>query len=197
MVCSSCGNPVEGTFCSRCGVQVQAAPPMYPPMIMVPRVQQHLQTLGIMWCVFAVYRAAMGLIGAMFLFGLSRPGFLSNFGAPGGFPFGHNSALMGSLAGFVAVMSLIFAALAGLVGFALINRKPWGRTLAIVIAIFELDQDPVRHGARHLHPVGARPVRLGRGIRRHRRPHLTPALHDNHGCKSTVADRNGCTKDHP
>jgi hypothetical protein len=145
MVCPSCGNPVEGTFCSRCGVQVQPAPPVYsapPPMAYLPRVQQHLQTLSILWYVFGVYRAATGLIGAMFLFGMSRPGFLGNFGAPGDFPFGTHAAWMSGLAGFVAVISLVFAALSFTVGFALMNRKPWGRTLAIVVAILELIKIP-------------------------------------------------------
>jgi hypothetical protein len=146
MQCPSCGNPVEGVFCSRCGAPVQAAPPpAYPPvaypMPIIPRVQQHLQTLGIMWCVFGVYRAAAGLFGAMFLFGMSRPGFLGNFGNPG-FPFGDHMPWMAGLAGFVAIISLVFAALSFLVGFSLMNRKPWGRTLAIVISIFELIKIP-------------------------------------------------------
>jgi len=142
MVCPSCGNPVEGTFCSRCGAQVQAAPPIYAPMVVVPRVQQHLQTLGIMWCVFGVYRAAMGLVGALFLFGMSRPGFFNNFGVPGTFPFGDHMPWMSGLAGFVAVISLVFGALSFLVGFALMNRKPWGRTLAIIVGILELIKIP-------------------------------------------------------
>jgi hypothetical protein len=145
MQCASCGNPVEGTFCSRCGVQVQAAPPVYsapPPMVYVPRVQQHLQTLGILWCVYGVYRAVSGIVGALFLFGMSRPGFFGNFGASGDFPMGFHAPFMTGLAGFVAVISLVFAALSFLVGFSLLNRKPWGRTLAIVVAILQLIKIP-------------------------------------------------------
>lgn len=153
MQCASCGNPVEGAFCSRCGAQVQVAPPAayppaayppaaYPPMPLIPRVQQHLQTLGILWCVFGVYRAAAGLMGAMFLFGMSKPGFLGNFGAPGDFPFADHMPWMAGLAGFVAIISLVFSALSFLVGFSLMNRKPWARTLAIVVSIFELIKIP-------------------------------------------------------
>ena len=142
MVCATCGNAVQDTFCSRCGVQVQAAPPMYAAQPMyVPRVQQHLQTLGIMWCVYGVYRALTGIIGAMFLFGMSRPGFLGSFGARGNFPM-IPAAWMGAMASFVAVISLIYAALSFAVGFALMNRKPWGRTLAIVAAILQLIKIP-------------------------------------------------------
>jgi hypothetical protein len=113
-----------------------AAPPMY-----VPRVQQHVQTLGIMWCVFGAYRVLTGIIGAMFLFGMSRPGFLGSFGGHGDFPM-IPAAWMGAVASLVVVISLIFAALSFAVGFALMNRKPWGRTLAIVAAILQLIKIP-------------------------------------------------------
>jgi hypothetical protein len=150
MFCQQCGNSVEGAFCSRCGAAVQAAPvqaapvppPIYgiPPMY-VPRVPQHIHTLGIMWCVYGGYRAIGGVFGALFLAGLSAHRF-GPFNGPNIFPFMHNAPWMAGLAGFVAMMSLVFAALAFAVGFALINRKPWGRTLAIIIAILQLIKIP-------------------------------------------------------
>jgi len=74
MVCQACGTQVaEGVpFCSKCGAQVTPAQPVYaayaqPPMPMyMSRVQRHLQTLGILWCVFGVYRVIGGLIGMFF-----------------------------------------------------------------------------------------------------------------------------------
>jgi hypothetical protein len=145
MICQSCGNPVEGTFCSRCGAQVLAAAPLYsapPPILYVPRVQQHVQTLGILWCVFGVYRAATGIFGAMFLFGMSRPGFFGDLGSRGDLPMWFHAPWMSGLASFVAVVTLVYAALSFAVGFSLLNRKPWGRTLAIVAAILQLIKIP-------------------------------------------------------
>ncbi len=43
----------------------------------------------------------------------------------------------------VAVMTVIGAGLALLVGFSLLNRKPWGRTLAIVVGILALFKFPM------------------------------------------------------
>ena len=147
MVCQACGSPVEGTFCSRCGAQVvaspvYAAPSPYPyAVIAEQRVQRHIQTLGILWCVYGAYRAVIGIIGALFLAGISSGGFIGAWGQPRVFPF-MNAPWMAGLAGFIAVITLIFAALSFLVGFALLNRKPWGRILAIVVAILQLIKIP-------------------------------------------------------
>ena len=85
MVCQSCGCPVEGAFCSKCGAPLPPpAPPVYgapQPIMVAPRVQGHVQMLGIFWCVFGIYRAASGIIAALFLMGISTPGF---FGGSGG-----------------------------------------------------------------------------------------------------------------
>jgi hypothetical protein len=43
----------------------------------------------------------------------------------------------------VLVMTIGGAALAFLTGFALLNRKPWGRTLAIVAAVLSLIKIPI------------------------------------------------------
>src|ERR1700704_1337093 len=94
MVCQACGAPMtaEVHFCPRCGAQVMAAPPAYaaypypPPLLApIPRVQRHLQTLGILWCVFGVYRVVSGLIGMFFLRAVSMRGF------GGDWPFGGHS----------------------------------------------------------------------------------------------------------
>lgn len=93
MVCPTCGNPVgsESKFCQRCGAAITAAPagtgpgagpgqPVYaamppagagpvgawPQMMVVPRVQRHLQTLAYLWLGFAVFRFVSGLMGAFF-----------------------------------------------------------------------------------------------------------------------------------
>ena len=156
MVCQACGAAIteEVRFCPKCGAQITAAPPvygayppptpapMYAPMYApAPRVQRNLQTLGILWCVFGVYRIMAGLIG-MFFF---RAMFMHRFG--GEWPFGHYGGSfgpqwMGAMLPFIAFVTVVAAALALLVGWSLLTRRPWGRTLAIIVAILSLLKFP-------------------------------------------------------
>ena len=104
----------------------------------MPRVQRNLQTLGILWCAFGAYRVIGGLIGMFFLRAVS----IGAFGD--GWPFGgHSGAAFGptwmsALLPFIAVYTAITAALALLVGYSLLTRRSWGRTLAIVVGILTL-----------------------------------------------------------
>jgi hypothetical protein len=158
MVCQACGSQVgEGVhFCSKCGAQVVSSQPAYsqppnstqpaysgyaqPPMpLLVTRVQRHLQTLGILWCVFAAYRIIGGVIGMFFL----RMFTLRGFGG-GDWPFSDRyhsmfgPSWLGSLMPVIAVYTVVMAALALLVGYSLLTRRPWGRTLAVVVGIMTL-----------------------------------------------------------
>ena len=166
MVCQSCGySAAEGAFCSRCGARVQAAPSSATPNpnqnpvpaygvpqpipyqpVYLPRVERHVQTLGILWCVYGAYRALGGIISAGVLMGLSIPGFLGTWG--GGMhgnpmPFMPHFPFLGVLGVLIAVATFVFAGLSFFVGFGLLNRKPWGRVLAMVVAILQLIKIPV------------------------------------------------------
>jgi len=149
MVCQACGaSVVEGSlFCSSCGAGVPAAPPVYaappvqrPVMMPVSRVQRHLQTLGILWCVFGAYRVIGGLMGMFVL----RVITLRNFN--GGWPFSDHAGggfgpapgWLAALFPFIAVATAVMAGLAVLVGYSLLTRQPWGRMLAIVVGILTL-----------------------------------------------------------
>lgn len=147
MVCQACGAAVvQGVaFCSQCGTQVLAPPAAYagypppmPPMYLPStRVQRHMQTLGILWCVFGGYRVLVGLIGMFFLKAMALRGFGdSRWGYGDGGPFG--SHFMAALVPFIAVYTAVVVALAFFVGFSLLTRKPWGRTLAIVAGCLSL-----------------------------------------------------------
>jgi hypothetical protein len=107
----------------------------------VPRVQGHLKTLGILWCIYGGYRVLLGLGASLFLMGLSRGGFFERFSPDHNFPFAM-MPMMGGLATFVFIVSIISAALAFITGYALLNRKSWGRTLAIVAAVLSLIKIP-------------------------------------------------------
>lgn len=156
MVCPACGAAITGDvrFCARCGGKVNelpvSAPPLYggppPQMPMVApgaglRVQRNLQTMGILWCVYAGYRVVSGLVGMFFLrtFAMGHMGgfpFGGDFG--GGWPMG-----MAGLVPFIGVMAVIASVLAAAVGYSLLTRQPWGRVLAIIAAILALVKFPL------------------------------------------------------
>jgi ABC-type glycerol-3-phosphate transport system permease component len=104
----------------------------------MPRVQRNLQMLGILWCAFGAYRVISGLIDRFFLRAASSGGF-GGFGGYG-WPLGRHmgSTWMASLLPFIAVYTVITAALALLVGYSLLTRRPWGRVLAIAVGILTL-----------------------------------------------------------
>jgi len=162
MVCPACGSAVPAgvRYCARCGAPMTAThaeathnpytvqPPIighYPPgvgpaiehALRATRVQRNLQTLGILWFVFGAYRILGGLIGIIFIKAITLHSLSSNW--PFGDNFGHNSPpWLLALVPVIAVVTIASTILAFLVGFALLNRKPWGRTLAIVAAILAL-----------------------------------------------------------
>ena len=149
MVCQACGTPIaEGVhFCSKCGAQVGMLQPMYaqPPMpIYLPRVHRHLQPLGILWCVVGVYRVVTGLIGMIFFRAVTTHNFGNDAWMFGGRFHGALPPMwMAGLWPLIAVATIFTAALALVAGYGLLNRAPWGRTVAIIAAIFALIKFPI------------------------------------------------------
>jgi hypothetical protein len=150
MVCQACGIQIgEGVhFCPKCGVQVTAAQPIYraypPPVPMyIPRVQRNLQTLGILWCVLGVYRVVTGLVGMIFLRAFTTHNFGDDAWIFGGRWHGPFPPMwFAGLWPIVAVATIFTAALALIAGYGLLQRRPWGRVLAIVAAILALLKFP-------------------------------------------------------
>jgi hypothetical protein len=149
MVCQACGTPIaEGVhFCSKCGAQIAMAQPMYaqPPMAMfLPRVQRNLQTLGILWCVLGVYRVISGLIGIIFLRAFTTHNFGNDAWMFGGrFHGAFPPMWMAGLWPVIAVTTIFAAVLALAAGYGLLNRRPWGRIVAIIAAILALIKFPL------------------------------------------------------
>jgi len=146
MACLKCGceQGMEAQFCRQCGapLAVPAGAPgymqgsPYPPHYAMPstRVQQHLQPLGIMWCIFGVYRLVAVIIGGLFLHTLVQRGL-------GGMP-PVAFHMMRAFAPVFVMMTIAMSSAAILTGYALLTRKPWGRVLGIVFGIFALLKIP-------------------------------------------------------
>jgi hypothetical protein len=96
--------------------------------------------MGVLWCVFALYRLVEGLIGLYFLraaTGHSRLNDSWPFGSPFVAPW------TAALLPVVAVILSVSVLLSLLVGYALLSRRPWGRVLAIAVAILSLLKFPL------------------------------------------------------
>jgi hypothetical protein len=113
-------------------------------LVYLPRVQRHLQTLGILWCVLGVYRVVTGLIGIIFLRAFTTHNFGDDAWMFGGRFHGHFPPMwFGGLWPLIAVATVFTAALALVAGYGLLNRRPWGRTMAIIAAILALLKFPI------------------------------------------------------
>ena len=149
MYCSQCGQAVGAQpHCPNCGAPTGVAG-MTPPAVPGPaptgyprttplaysRVARHVQTLAILWIVFAVYSVLAWLMVLPFLH--------MAFGG-GGWMRGSDAWMMspfhpgGWILHFIAIAVFARAILALAVGFALLTRQPWGRIFAIVIAVLTL-----------------------------------------------------------
>lgn len=104
-------------------------------------MQRHLQTLGTLWCVYGVYRILAGLVG-MFFFRAFVGRHYGWWGGPWG-DFGRHGMPWMGLLPVIATVAVLAAALAMFAGWSLLNRKPYGRTLAIVLAILALFKFPI------------------------------------------------------
>jgi hypothetical protein len=104
------------------------------------RVESHIQTLGILWCVYAGYRILRGLFALAIVHTV-----ITNFGGWGeGWPGGDfHAAWLTPLLPILGILTVIWSGLAAFTGYSLLTRRPWGRTLAIVVAILTLIKIPV------------------------------------------------------
>jgi hypothetical protein len=112
--------------------------------IYLPRVQRNLQTLGILWCVLGAYRVVAGLIGMIFFRAFATHNFGNDAWMFGGrFHGGFPTMWMAGLWPVIAVATIFGAALAVVAGYGLLNRRPWGRIVAIIAAVLALIKFPI------------------------------------------------------
>ena len=122
-VCPKCGNPVQG------GV---SAPAMYAPP-QRSRVARHVQTLGILWIIVGAFWLIPAIV--MMVLGSVAHAFI---------PFGNAvaRALGPAFLHLLGFGFLFVAAAAFMAGWGLMQRRPWARTLTIVLGILALLHPP-------------------------------------------------------
>ena len=105
------------------------------------RLQRNLQTLGILWLVYAGLRFLTGFMGLAFMrsFGMMH--------GLGGWRHGHSFPMMGPpwfgvWMPFVGTTILVSTAFALIVGYGLLQRRPWGRILGIIAGVLGLFHFP-------------------------------------------------------
>jgi hypothetical protein len=136
MFCDGCGAVVQAgqAFCNKCGKQIVG---VIPARVQVQgRVQRHLQLLGILWLAMG----ALNVVGGAVLLVLGNTFFphLHDLGAPSNLPTGFLSTLMSTL----GILVLAKSAFAFLAGWGLMQREPWARIVALVLAFISLFNVP-------------------------------------------------------
>jgi hypothetical protein len=103
---------------------------------MIPRVRRHIQTLGILWCVYA----GLKLIGIAFGAAILRA--MTAHKWENGYPFHHWDMPWGPVwlhfVPLVLGIAVVLSLFGIVVGYGLLTRQTWGRVLAIVAAILVL-----------------------------------------------------------
>lgn len=134
MYCNGCGAPIsaEQGVCSRCGASVIGA---RAAVVARTRVAGHLQLIAIFWFVVGVIS---GLIPMAIMLALS--------GVVGGLLRDQPPIAKIVAPGLFMVLALLFAVhavSAFFTGWGLYKIRPWGRTLALVMAFLALLHPPL------------------------------------------------------
>jgi predicted nucleic acid-binding Zn ribbon protein len=122
MFCDKCGTPLQPdqSFCSRCGKEVSGLIVGYPHR---NRVREHVRLLGIFWLALSALDGLAGIatyVVANTVFNQSahpdRPLFLH------------------PLLSFIGTLVIVKAFVGFAAGWGLLQREPWARTVAVVLA---------------------------------------------------------------
>ena len=121
---------------SQPGFSAQPAPVYGVPFVdSSTRVSRHIQTLGMLWLIYAAVRFVTKLTGLFFLHG-----FLGHHEANhwifGSGPFSND--WMAALWPIALTSLVVSVALCVLTGYALITRQSWGRVFGIIFGILAL-----------------------------------------------------------
>lgn len=126
MYCDRCGTKIEErqNFCPKCGRSMAIA----PLMPVQSRLAGHVRLVAILWLAMSAFRLIPGLV------------MIAMFGQRG-FPPGAPPFVTVMLHG-IGVGLITFAAIGCVIGWGLLERRSWARSLAIPLACFGLIDIP-------------------------------------------------------
>jgi hypothetical protein len=136
MFCDGCGGAVQAgqAFCSQCGKQILG--PIATMQARGGRVQQHVHLLGILWLAVSAFNAVAGLI--LLVVANTLFAHLHEMGAPPQVPTGFLESLLTT----IGIIILAKAAFGFFAGWGLLQREPWARIVALVLAFISLFNIP-------------------------------------------------------
>jgi hypothetical protein len=122
MFCDKCGAGLQAdqSFCSRCGKEVAGPVVGYPQR---NRVHEHVRLLGIFWLALS---ALDGLLGVATYIVANT---VFNQGTHPGRP-----DFLHPLLSFIGIVVVVKAFAGFATGWGLLQREPWARTVAVVLA---------------------------------------------------------------
>ena len=132
MFCDGCGTAVQPgqAFCSKCGKQIVGT---IAPQPQPGKVRRHLHLLAILWLAFSAFNTLAGLF-LLVLGNAFFPHLHEMKDVPPDVPSGFLTALFSTL----GIIVLAKAAFGFLVGWGLLQRESWARTLALILAFISL-----------------------------------------------------------
>ena len=135
MFCDGCGAAVETgqAFCSRCGKQTIGPVTAIQPR--PGRVQEHVHLLGILWLAISAFNTIAGVI--LFILANTLFAHFNGMGAPEA-----PTAFLRPLLTVVSIFVLAKAACGFITGWGLMQREPWARIVALVLAFISLFNIP-------------------------------------------------------
>lgn len=134
MFCTYCRAPLQPDqrFCGTCGNPAVSNVPLRPG---AGRVATHARALGMLWIAFAALHLLRG--GGVLLGGrmVRLIGHNWSDDLPWAWPAGD---IFHSFLSFLGVIAVAIAVTGFLAGFGLLERRPWARSLAIILAVIAL-----------------------------------------------------------
>jgi len=139
MFCTYCRSPLQPDqrYCGRCG---NPAPPNFQSPPSAGRVASHARGLGMLWIAFSALRLLRGggvLVGARMVHLIGREW---SDDVPWAWPAGD---VFHSFLSFLGLMAVLMAVIGFLAGFGLLERRPWARSLAIILGVIALLHPPL------------------------------------------------------